>query len=468
MSWRSPTDREMSGREARERAPLEGHAQLETTDRPDPVRVLGDQARSRVPELVPLRHSRMLASPFAFFRGAAALMAGDLARTPVSGLEVQLCGDAHLANFGMFASPERALVFDINDFDETCPGPWEWDVKRLVTSLVIAGQANGFSPKQTRKIARAAARRYASAMSEFATMGNLALWHSRVDAGALEGLLGDQLDREMRTRVEKSVAKAQTRDHVRAFNKLTEVVDGQRRIIADPPVVVPIAQLAEGMARDDVEQVVRGVLDEYSRSLDPSYRRLVDSYSFVDMARKAVGVGSVGTRCWIVLMRGRDDDDPLFLQVKEAQRSVLADHLGTDCSAGDQMHQGRRVVVGQRLMQATGDVFLGWHSVTGLDGLDRDFYVRQLHDWKGSAAVETLKQKGLRLYGELCAWTLARAHARTGDRIAIAGYCGDGSRLADALADFAHAYATLNEQDYAAFASAVQAGELSAVEAGQR
>ena len=419
--------------------------------------MLGDQIPSRVPELVPLRHERMLASPFAFYRGAAAIMAGDLARTPTSGLEVQLCGDAHLANFGMFASAERTLVFDINDFDETCPGPWEWDLKRLATSLVVAGQANGLSEKQTRRVVVAAVTRYRDAMTGFAAMGNLALWYSRVDIDQAMLLFGEQLDEAMVARIDKAVAKAQRRNHLRALTKLTEVVDGQRRIIADPPVVVPVSQLTEGMAREEIESSVKGVLGHYAQSLDPGHRRLVDSYSFVDMARKAVGVGSVGTRCWIVLMRGRDDADPLFLQVKQAQRSVLADHLGL----APEDNEGKRVVVGQRLMQAAGDVFLGWQKTPGIDGVERDFYVRQLHDWKGSVTVETLKPKGLRLYGELCAWTLARAHARSGDRIAIAAYLGDDDGLAGPLTEFAYAYAALNEADYATFAAAVRGGQLT-------
>jgi uncharacterized protein (DUF2252 family) len=457
MSWQVPADRARAGFEARARVPAEQHAGLSTAGRRSPVEVLGDQIPSRVPELVPLRHERMLASPFAFYRGAAAIMAGDLARTPTSGLAVQLCGDAHLANFGMFASAERTLVFDINDFDETCPGPWEWDLKRLATSLVVAGQANGLSEKQTRRVVVAAVTRYRDAMTGFAAIGNLALWYSRVDIDQAMLLFGEQLDEAMVARIDKTVAKAQRRNHLRALTKLTEVVDGQRRIIADPPVVVPVSQLTEGMAREEIESSVKGVLGHYAQSLDPGHRRLVDSYSFVDMARKAVGVGSVGTRCWIVLMRGRDDADPLFLQVKQAQRSVLADHLGL----APEDNEGKRVVVGQRLMQAAGDVFLGWQKTPGIDGVERDFYVRQLHDWKGSVTVETLKPKGLRLYGELCAWTLARAHARSGDRIAIAAYLGDDDGLAGPLTEFAHAYAALNEADYATFAAAVRSGQLT-------
>ncbi|MGZ8741790.1 MAG: DUF2252 domain-containing protein [Nocardioides sp.] len=456
MSTQAPSERARTGSEARMRVPPESLAELNTADRPSPVRVLGAQMPSRVPELVPIRHTRMMATPFTFYRGAAAIMAGDLAGTPVSGLDVRLCGDAHLSNFGIFASPERALLFDINDFDETYPGPWEWDVKRLAASLVVAGRENGFTEEQTRKIVTAAVRRYRDAMKSFADMGNLALWYSRIDVAEAQRLLTDQLDSRFRKRLDKTVAKARSRDHMRSLDKLTEVVDGQRRIIADPPVVLPISQLAPGMGREEVESTVEGILRDYAESLDPGQRELVGSYTFVDMARKAVGVGSVGTRCWIVLMRGRDDDDPLFLQVKEAQQSVLAPHLGESPHATE----GERVVAGQRIMQAAGDAFLGWHRTTGLDGMARDFYVRQLHDWKGSATVETLTPKGLRLYGEFCSWTLARAHARSGDRIAIAAYLGDDDRLPKALADFAHAYADLNERDHTTFAAAVEAGEL--------
>lgn len=457
MNAEDPRSRARTGEEARVRVPPEALAEVSCGDRPTPVSVLAAQARTRVPELVPIRHTRMTVSPFAFYRGAAAIMAGDLAGTPVSGLPVQLCGDAHLANFGMFASPERALLFDINDFDETYPGPWEWDLKRLTTSVVVAGRENGLSEKKTRKIVVAAVRRYRSAMASFAEQGNLAVWYSRVDVEEAQRDLRDQLDARGRRRLDRSVAKARTRDHHRALDKLTEVVDGRRRIIGDPPLVVPISELAGDRSRDEVESAVEDIIVDYASSLGPGRRELVDSYSFVDMARKVVGVGSVGTRCWIVLMRGRDDDDPLFLQVKEAQESVLAPHLGPTTHGTE----GERVVAGQRIMQAAGDVFLGWNRSTGLDGRTRDFYVRQLQDWKGSAVIDELTPKGLRLYAELCSSTLARAHARSGDRIAIAAYLGDDDRVPQALADFATAYADLNEQDHATFSAAVAGGELT-------
>lgn len=458
----TPVDRERIGRNARTRVPPEAHAELTTRGRPSPVRVVADQMSARVAELVPIRHSRMSVSPFTFYRGAAAVMAGDLAGTATSGLQVQLCGDAHLANFGMFGSPERTLLFDINDFDETLPGPWEWDLKRLTASLVVAGRDNEFAAKDTRMVVLAAVRRYRDAMTSFAGLGNLAVWYSRVDTKAAEGLLGDRLDPRMRKRIAKSTAKARRRDHLRALDKLTTIVDGHRRITPDPPFVVPIFELAGGLGRDEIDATVREVLAEYAASLGPDHRELARSYTFVDAARKVVGVGSVGTRCWIVLMRGRDDDDPLFLQVKEAQESVLARHLG----AGAYDNEGRRVVAGQRVMQAAGDIFLGWHRTVGLDGLTRDFYVRQLHDWKGSATLETLAPEGLGLYAELCAWTLARAHARSGDRIAISAYLGDDDRMPQAVADFAHSYADLNERDFATFSAALASGELPGAEAG--
>jgi uncharacterized protein (DUF2252 family) len=455
--WNTPESPEASARlgtEMRNQVPPEAHENLETSAHRDPVGILARQVPVRVPELVPLRHTRMAASPFAFFRGAAAVMAADLAGTPTSGFQAQLCGDAHLSNFGMFASPERRLVFDINDFDETIRGPWEWDLKRLVASLVVAGRESSFTDKQIRRTVLATVSRYRSAMAAFAGMGNLEVWYAHADIEEVKQHLSGELTKQMSRRLDKAVAKARGRDHRHSLAKLTEVVGGHRRIIADPPTVVPVADLAEGMQRNEIESYVRTLIVEYTDSLQPGPRELVRSYRFVDMARKVVGVGSVGTRCWIVLLRGRDDSDPLFLQVKQALPSALAEYLDTPPSP----HEGARVVVGQRLMQATGDVFLGWQRVTGLDGQDRDFYVRQLHDWKGSAVVERMVPKGMRLYAQLCAWSLARAHARTGDRFAIAAYLGEDDRFAHAMADFAEAYADLNESDHGAFVKAVESG----------
>ncbi len=452
--FETPEARAAKGVAARKRLPPEAHAALDLRADRDPVSVLAQQLPSRLPDLVGLRNERMSASPFAFFRGGAAVMAADLAPRPHTGLYAQLCGDAHLANFGMFASPERNLLFDVNDFDETCPGPWEWDVKRLVASLVVAGRANGFTEKQNRKVVVAAARRYQDAMNGFAAQGNLAVWYARVSVTELRRLLADDIDAKASKRFDKAIAKAMGRDHLRSVATLTEVVDGVRRIVSDPPLLVPVAELAPGVARDELEESMENLLWDYADSLAPGHRELARSYSFVDMARKVVGVGSVGTRCWVVLMRGRDDGDPLLLQVKEAQPSVIAAHLGLP----KQRHEGVRVVAGQRVMQAASDMFLGWQRAMGLDQKIRDFYVRQLHDWKGSASIEDMVPKGLRLYGEVCAWTLARAHARSGDRIAMAAYLGEDEQFAEAMASFADSYADVNARDHARFVQAVRNG----------
>ncbi|MGZ4444448.1 MAG: DUF2252 domain-containing protein [Nocardioidaceae bacterium] len=463
----SAADRARLGSQLRARTAPESHAQLDTEHRADPVRLLAAQAPSRVPELVPLRHARMLASPFSFYRGAAAVMAADLAHTPASGLTAQLCGDAHLSNFGMFASPERRLLFDVNDFDETHPGPWEWDVKRLAASLVVAGRQNGYSAKQCRKIALDAVRRYQAAMSGFAGLGNLAVWYASVEVAEVQKLAKAQIDKTMSKRLARNVKKAKSRDNLRSLAKLTEVKDGRRRFVADPPVLVPLADLARGADEDPVAEVKR-LIHQYAGTLQPGHRELARAYDFVDMARKVVGVGSVGTRCWVVLMLGRDETDPLFLQVKQAEDSVLARYVGHHPGHADvPLDQGARVVAGQRIMQAASDIFLGSQDAVGLDGQHRYFYVRQLQDWKGSAAIEVMVPAGMRLYGQLCAWTLARAHARSGDRIAIAAYLGDDDAFPQAVADFAQAYADLNEQDHARFAAAVAKDEsLQAVPVG--
>ena len=445
------------GAQARLHVPVEAHAELIVTDRSDPVQIVTEQAASRLPELVPLRHARMAESPFAFYRGTAALMAADLSRTPSSGIAVQACGDAHLSNFGLFASPERRLVFDLNDFDETLRGPWEWDVKRLAASLVVAGRGNGFSAKQVRKIVLAAVRRYQEAIAGFAGLGNLEVWYARADFAEEWKRLNDQLGKGMNKRLAKTVKKARGRDHRQSLAKLTEVVDGERRIVVDAPTIVRLSDLASGMDRERVESTVSDLLRQYVRSLAVERRELARSFQLVDIARKVVGVGSVGTRCWIVLLSGRDAEDPLFLQVKEAQESVLARHLDGRPST----HQGARVVTGQRRMQATSDIFLGWARTAGLDGVSRDFYIRQLHDWKGSAPVEAMIPKGMRLYGQLCAWTLARAHARSGDRIALAAYLGTDDGFAQAVAAFAESYADLTELDFKVFTEAIARGELA-------
>lgn len=453
---RNPAARAAAGRAARKLAPLTAHAGWSAGgDRADPVALLTAEEADRLPELLPIRHARMAASPLAFLRGSAGVMAADLAAAPHSGLITQLCGDAHLFNFGLYASPERRLVFDLNDFDETFPGPFEWDVKRLVTSIAMAGRANGFRRRDRATAVRYAARRYREAMIDFAAMRELDLWYAHADVDELHDQFGDQLGKSRLARLTKAGAKARTRTSLQAYRKLTAVVDGERRIVADPPLLVPVQDLVPDLARKQLESQIRILLDGYRDSLAEDRRRLFDAFEFVDLARKVVGVGSVGTRCWIVLLTGRDDEDPLLLQVKEAGRSVL-----DPGDAPPDQPQGRRVVTGQRLMQAASDIFLGWHTVEGFDGKTRDFYVRQLRDWKGGAVVEEMDATGMRVYGGLCAWTLARAHARCGDRIAIAAYLGSSPKFDEALAEFAELYADRAERDHAAFAGAVERGEL--------
>ena len=456
-----PAARAAAGRAARREVPISSHMDMPKDDeRPDPVEVLEAQGTTRLPELVPIRYGRMLVSPFTFYRGAAAIMAADLAATPSSGLMCQICGDAHLSNFGGFASPERRLVFDINDFDETHPGPWEWDLKRLVTSLVVAGRDNGFGRKVRASIVLAASERYRQAMNQFAGMRELEVWYARADLDEVSGLLKNQLSKTRRKRFADAQAKARTRDTMQAFRKMTAAVDGQRRIVADPPLIVPVSDLLPDRDRADLEAYIKDLLAGYAETLAPDRRRLFAAFQFVDMARKVVGVGSVGTRCWVVLLSGRDQDDPLLLQVKEAPASVLAAHVG-DKTAPQWHTEGERVVTGQRLMQAVGDIFLGWHRVIGIDGKTRDFYVRQLRDWKGSAVVETMEPQGMRAYGALCGWTLARAHARTGDRIAIAEYLDGGVEFDRAMVEFAEAYADRNERDYELLKKAAASGRIS-------
>ncbi|MFI8349860.1 DUF2252 domain-containing protein [Streptomyces sp. NPDC085596] len=459
----TPADRAALGKAARRRSPRSGHAVYRPSpDRPDPLTILEAQSASRVPELVPIRYGRMTESPFRFYRGAAAIMASDLAGTPVSGLTAQLCGDAHLLNFRLLASPERQLVFDINDFDETLPGPWEWDVKRLSASLVIAGRANGFDDAERARIVNSTVRAYREAMIRFAGMGNLDVWYAKIGADLLESLVAGRLrgTDSGRRNLAHAMAKARTRDSLQAFDKLTETVDGRPRIAADPPLLVPAGDLLPEVERSALESQFRDLVERYGRTLASDRRTLLADYRLADVARKVVGVGSVGTRCWIFLLLGRDDQDPLFLQAKEADTSVLAAHVGES----RYRNQGERVVSGQRLMQATSDIFLGWERVDGIDGRQRDFYVRQLRDWKGIAVPERMRPKDMRVFGELCGFTLARAHARSGDRIAIAAYLGGGVSFDRALAAFAEAYADQNERDHQTLADAVRAGRLPAEE----
>ncbi|WP_329214383.1 DUF2252 domain-containing protein [Streptomyces sp. NBC_01485] len=457
----TPEERTALGKAARRASPRSGHAVYRpAADRPDPLGILEAQSAARVPELVPIRYGRMMESPFRFYRGAAAIMASDLAGTPRSGLTAQLCGDAHLLNFRLLASPERQLMFDINDFDETLPGPWEWDVKRLTTSLVIAGRANGFDDAERARIVSGTGRAYREAMIRFAGMRSLDVWYAKIDADLLQSLAEGRLHHRGQKNLARTMAKARTRDSLQAFDKLTETVDGQPRIAADPPLLVPAGDLLPDLERSALERQFRGLVDRYRTTLTSDRRTLLEDYRLADVARKVVGVGSVGTRCWIFLLLGRDDQDPLFLQAKEADTSVLAAHVG----ASRYRNQGERVVSGQRLMQATSDIFLGWERVDGFDGKQRDFYVRQLRDWKGIAEPENMRPVGMRAFGELCGVTLARAHARSGDRIAIASYLGRGDSFDRALATFAEAYADQNERDHQALVDAVRAGRLPAEE----
>jgi len=456
----SPDERAAAGKAARSVAPRTSHGEWQpASDRPDPVELLEHQATSRVGQLVPLRYGRMLASPFTFYRGAAAVMAADLAPTPRSGFEAQLCGDAHLSNFGAFASPERRLVFDLNDFDETLPGPWEWDVKRLVASFSLAGRDRGCSGGERRRIVLAAAREYRETMRRLAQMGNLESWYQQLDADAIAARWGAAVGEKRRKAFERGVAKARAKDSSRAASKLAEEVDGTMRIVSEPPLIVPIEDLAEEASGVDVEAVVLQVLSGYRDSLAVERRVVLDGYRLVDIAFKVVGVGSVGTRAWIALMLGRDSSDPLFLQIKEAQRSVLEPYA----APSEFDDQGERVVHGQRLMQAASDVMLGWVRAEGIDGNRRDFYVRQLWDWKGSARIESMDARGLTAYAEICGMTLAHAHARGGDRIAIAAYLGKSDVFDLAMADFAETYADQSERDYEELRAAVDEGRLEAM-----
>jgi uncharacterized protein (DUF2252 family) len=456
----SVAERVARGKAARAEVPRSSHGVFEPSPtRADPVELLELQAKTRVPELVPIRYGRMLVSPFAFYRGAALIMAQDLAATSRSGLTVQCCGDAHLSNFGLFASPERRLVFDLNDFDETLPGPWEWDLKRLAASMLIAARDNGFRVKDQQRIVLDTVSEYRVRIAEFAALNNLQVWYAHLDVEDVMGEYASQFRARMVKRTEKTIAKARTRDSMTAFSKLTHEVDGKVRIIDQTPLIVPIDVLAPGERLGQLLDGLHQLLRSYRESLEHDRRMLLEEFELTDFARKVVGVGSVGTRAWIALLLGRDGQDPLFLQVKEAEASVLEDFLGP---SGFKNH-GERVVAGQRLMQASSDIFLGWlHTDAGLDGKPRDFYGRQLKDWKGSAETEQMVPRGLGTYGKLCGWTLARAHARSGDRIAIASYLGNGDSFDRAILDFSEAYADQNERDYKQLEAAVKSGRLTA------
>ncbi len=446
-------ERAARGRATRAECPRSSHASFEPAPDRDPVAILEAQAATRVPELVPVRYGRMLVSPFTFYRGAAAVMAHDLASTPRAGLRVQLCGDAHLSNVGGYASPERSLVFDLNDFDETLPGPFEWDVKRLAASFEIAGRDRDFTDDERTTAVLNAVRSYRDWMRKLAEARNLDVWYARLDVETIQRNLREQQAKPQAATVAKAAEKARTKDSLKAFAKLTHEVDGEPRIVSDPPLIVSAADLAQeaGIQFEWLEDVIHGLFRQYRETLQDDRRHLLEEFRMVDLARKVVGVGSVGTRCWILLLLGRDGDDPLFLQIKEAQASVLEPYLGKS----EFENHGERVVAGQRLMQATSDIFLGWlHSKETLDGAERDFFVRQLWDWKTSVDLDTILPRGLELYGSVCGFLLARAHARSGDRIAIASYLGKSDSFDRALAEFAVAYADQNERDHAALRQA--------------
>jgi uncharacterized protein (DUF2252 family) len=469
----SVDDRRAAGTEARNRTPLSSHAGwAPVAGRPDPVGLLEEQNTTREPDLVPVRHGRMLVSPFTFYRGAAKVMAADLASTPTAGLKVQLCGDAHLSNFGAFASPERRLLFDLNDFDETLPGPFEYDVKRMAASFTIAARNNGFGKADTRAATRDSVAAYREAMAGFAAMGTMDIWYAHLDedrlisearSAATEAKKASKKAAKAAKRAEKTaekaLAKAHTRDSLQALSKLGEVVDGKYRIVSQPPIVVPARELeaSYGLSPDQIEGVIREQFRAYRATLRDDQRQLLERFEIVDVARKVVGVGSVGTRAFIVLLQGRDQGDPLFLQVKEATRSVLEGPL----PKSRYKQHGERVVYGQRMMQAASDIFLGWTK--GREA-NRYFYWRQLRDMKGSAEVESMAPAGLSFYARTCGWTLARAHARSGDPVAIAAYLGEDDQFDRSMVDFAKHYADQNELDYQAFAEAVQSGRLQALE----
>jgi uncharacterized protein (DUF2252 family) len=467
-SWRrahlTVDERVARGRGARTNAPRSGHGHwAPAPDRPDPIALLEEQAATRVPHLVPIRYGRMLISPFTFYRGAALIMAADLAATPVSGITVQLCGDAHLSNFGLFGTPERQMIFDINDFDETLPGPWEWDVKRLAASFEVMGRDRGFSPADRRAIVMASVAAYRDRMRQTAGMATLGVWYDQLEASMLLNLVHEEtrlrrVSKKEAKAFRRDVEEARTRDSTRVFAKRTGEIEGELRIVADPPLIVPIEDIVvPGSEWENSEVLIKKLLSTYRRTLGRQHHP-IEEFRYVHAAYKMVGVGSVGTRCYIMLLLGRDYNDPLFLQIKEAEASVLERFAGTSTYR----HHGERVVAGQRLMQAATDIFLGWIRIKGLDGVTRDYYVRQFHDWKGGADVDSFLVPGATLYARVCGATLARAHARWGDRIAIASYLGKGDAFDRAIADFSAAYADQNERDYEAFAAAVKSGRLTA------
>lgn len=452
-------ERRAAGKAARAATPFEALTEVSTGERPDPIALLEQQAASRVPELVPIRYGRMLVSPFTFYRGAALIMAEDLASTPNSGLYTMLCGDAHMSNFGVYSSPERNLVFDVNDFDETHPGPFEWDVKRLAASVAVAARENSFPAKRVRQTVLATVRGYRMQMRSLAAMGNLAAWYSHENADDLTAGVGKMLDTARQLKWAAALEKARTRDSVQALAKLATQVNGVTRIRSDPPLVVPVEELMSPAEAASAYEVFAQLIRPYRRTLQSDRRVLMEQFHLTHAARKVVGVGSVGTRAWIFLFEGVDGSDPLFLQAKEAQTSVLAGRA----KGPRYRNQGMRVVHGQHLLQASSDIFLGWQNTVGLDGIPRDFYLRQLRDGKGSVVVENLQPDGMGLYGAVCGQALARGHARGGDRVAIAAYLGGSDRFDNAIADYALAYADQNLLDHAKLQAAVDSGRIRAI-----
>ena len=452
---RTPKERRAYGRSLREKTPRESHAEwAPEPSRSDPVALIEGQNVDRIPWLLPVRRARMAVSPFTFYRGSARIMAADLAPTPVSGIRTQLCGDAHLANFGAYASPERRLVFDLNDFDETLPGPWEWDVKRLTASFIIAGRHNGLKRKQSREIAQRVVSTYCEAMAALAEMRTTDIWYSLVEADRIRDAIETQ---ELKKEAGTAINKAKRKDSRHALDRLAEEVDGAYRIRSESPLLVPLRDVPDASLRDGIRDTMLENFEAYLRNASHHLNHVLQKYRPVDFAIKVVGVGSVGTRCFILLLEGRDRDDPLFLQIKQATASVLEEHL----PRSRYRNAGRRVVEGQHLLQTVSDIFLGWSSASATRN---HFYWRQLKDWKLSADVDNTTRQNLTAFASIRGWTLARAHARAGDPIAISGYLGSGKTFTRAMVEFAERYADQNEQDYEAFASKIKSGQLEAAE----
>jgi uncharacterized protein (DUF2252 family) len=448
--WRS------ADRERRSLVPRLSHAQWASPPgRPDPVATLEEQARTRVPDLVPIRYGRMAASPFAYFRGAAAAMAWDLAHTPTTDIRVQACGDAHLLNFGMFAAPDRRLVFDVNDFDETLPAPFDWDVKRLAASFAVAARDNGFPDRDAHGAARLVVRSYRTKMASYAAMRFLKVWYSRIDVDDVSRLFDTLQSKEAARHRRQDIAKARRRTSLKAFLKMCDLVDGHYRIRPDHPVIVRLPiELYPGVLKE-----LRSAVALYQGTLAEDRLEVLRRYYFEDFARKVVGVGSVGLEAFVMLLLGDRDDEPLFLQLKQAQESVLAPFAGQS----QYQHQGERVVRGQRLTQAASDPFLGWTSSGEPTGTPvKEYYVRQLRDMKGSMSVPLMDPLQFDYYGRLCGWALARAHARTARATVISGYLGSSEDFDRAVADFAIAYADQNEKDYRRLLEAISAGRVLA------